>query len=53
MVNHSAEAMAEYARLFVVEAIRRAGLVAQRDGSDSIERQHVEKIMAQLVLDFQ
>jgi histone H3/H4 len=45
--------MAEYGRMFVVEAIRRAGEVARAQGSRTIDRSHIETVMAELLLDFQ
>jgi hypothetical protein len=53
LISHSAEAVAEYGRMFVVEAIRRAGEVARSEGARTIDRSHVERVMAELLLDFQ
>ncbi|KAE9194851.1 hypothetical protein PF004_g20604 [Phytophthora fragariae] len=43
---------AEMLRLFVVEAFRRAQMEAMVDDSEQVEPQHVEQILAQLLLDF-
>ncbi|KAH7479643.1 hypothetical protein PRNP1_008571 [Phytophthora ramorum] len=43
---------AEMLRLFVVEAFRRAQMEAMVDDSEKVEPQHVEQILAQLLLDF-
>ncbi|KAG6618960.1 Centromere protein X [Phytophthora cinnamomi] len=43
---------AEMLRLFVVEAVRRAQMEAMVDDSEQVEPQHVEQILAQLLLDF-
>ncbi|KAL3666741.1 hypothetical protein V7S43_008364 [Phytophthora oleae] len=42
----------EMLRLFVVEAFRRAQMEAMVDDSEQVEPQHVEQILAQLLLDF-
>ncbi|KAG7392611.1 hypothetical protein PHYPSEUDO_014999 [Phytophthora pseudosyringae] len=47
-VNLSAELL----RLFAVEAVRRAQMEAMVDDSEQVEPQHVEQILAQLLLDF-
>ncbi|CEG49212.1 Centromere protein X [Plasmopara halstedii] len=43
---------AETLRLFVIEACRRAQTEAMVDDSEQAEPQHVEQILAQLLLDF-
>ncbi|GMF19005.1 unnamed protein product [Phytophthora fragariaefolia] len=43
---------AELLRLFVLEAVRRAQMEAMVDDSEQVEPQHVEQILAQLLLDF-
>ena len=41
----------EYFRVFVVEAISRACLEAQRDGLKEVGVEHVERVIASLLLD--
>lgn len=43
---------AEMLRLFVIEACRRAQMEAMVDDSETVEPQHIEQILAQLLLDF-
>lgn len=43
---------AEMLRLFVIEACRRSQMEAMVDDSEQVEPQHVEQILAQLLLDF-
>jgi len=43
---------AEALRLFVKEAVDRAGEEASCSGDDMVEPSHVEQILAQLLLDF-
>lgn len=42
----------EMLRLFVIEAFRRAQMEAMVDDSEAVEPQHVEQVLAQLLLDF-
>jgi len=43
---------AEYMRLFVLEAIHRSEQLARDEGSPSVEIEHLQKILPQLLLDF-
>eukprot|EP00050_Salpingoeca_kvevrii_P010406 m.8211 g.8211 ORF g.8211 m.8211 type:complete len:82 (-) comp2835_c0_seq2:78-323(-) len=43
---------AEYLRIFVIEATHRAECTARADMSSSVEPEHLEKILPQLLLDF-
>nr|ABK25363.1 unknown [Picea sitchensis] len=42
----------EFLRLFVTEAVQRAAIVAEVEGSTQIEGTHLERILPQLLLDF-
>ncbi|ELR22228.1 uncharacterized protein ACA1_035580 [Acanthamoeba castellanii str. Neff] len=42
----------ELLRLFVVEAINRAGKLTEAEGSTIIEAHHLQQILPQLLLDF-
>lgn len=42
----------ELLRLFVVEAVQRAAIVAETEGATQIEVTHFERILPQLLLDF-
>eukprot|EP00903_Cladosiphon_okamuranus_P006809 g6637.t1 len=44
--------VAEYLRLFVVEAHNRAMLEAELDGDEAMEPHHVERVMLGMLLDF-
>lgn len=42
----------ELLRLFITEAVQRAAIVAEAEGSTQIEGTHLERILPQLLLDF-
>ncbi|KAH1074664.1 hypothetical protein J1N35_026992 [Gossypium stocksii] len=42
----------ELLRIFISEAIQRAGTIAEAEGSTMIEPTHLERILPQLLLDF-
>ncbi|MQL86135.1 hypothetical protein Taro_018662 [Colocasia esculenta] len=42
----------ELVRLFVAEAVQRAAIIAEAEGSTKIEATHFERILPQLLLDF-
>eukprot|EP00752_Nemacystus_decipiens_P004660 g4249.t2 len=44
--------VAEYLRLFVVEAHNRAMLEAELDGDETMEPHHVERVLLGMLLDF-
>ncbi|WOL14370.1 hypothetical protein Cni_G23150 [Canna indica] len=51
--NHSAlRVSCELIRLFVVEAVERAAIIAEAEGINKIEPTHLERILPQLLLDF-
>jgi len=43
---------AEYLRLLTLEAIHRSYEIAEKEGSTTLDAEHLEKIVAQLMLDF-
>ncbi|CAA6664123.1 unnamed protein product [Spirodela intermedia] len=42
----------ELVRIFVTEAIERAAVIAEAEGSTKIEPTHLERVLPQLLLDF-
>ncbi|CAH9143845.1 unnamed protein product [Cuscuta epithymum] len=42
----------ELLRVFVAEAVQRAAVIAEAEGTDRIEATHLERILPQLLLDF-
>lgn len=52
MTNEALRLTSEILRLFVVEALQRAREVALSQEEEEILPDHVEQIMAQLLLDF-
>ncbi|CAM8976304.1 unnamed protein product [Rhodiola kirilowii] len=42
----------ELLRIFVTEAVQRAAIIAEAEGSGKIEATHLERILPQLLLDF-
>ncbi|KAM5571844.1 protein MHF2 [Rosa sericea] len=42
----------ELLRNFVTEAVQRAAMIAEAEGTDKIEATHLERILPQLLLDF-
>ncbi|XP_039123317.1 protein MHF2 homolog [Dioscorea cayenensis subsp. rotundata] len=42
----------ELLRLFVTEAVQRAAIIAEAEGTEKIEPTHLERILPQLLLDF-
>ncbi|PKA66087.1 hypothetical protein AXF42_Ash010497 [Apostasia shenzhenica] len=42
----------ELLRIFVSEAVQRAAMIAEAEGSGKIEATHLERILPQLLLDF-
>ncbi|KAJ3675490.1 hypothetical protein LUZ60_004532 [Juncus effusus] len=42
----------ELIRIFITEAIQRAALIAEAEGSSTIEPTHLERVLPQLLLDF-
>ncbi|KAG0466075.1 hypothetical protein HPP92_017655 [Vanilla planifolia] len=42
----------ELVRIFVTEAIQRAAMIAEAEGSRKIEATHLERILPQFLLDF-
>ncbi|XP_020111273.1 centromere protein X isoform X1 [Ananas comosus] len=42
----------ELLRFFVTEAVQRAAILAEAEGSDKIEATHLERVLPQLLLDF-
>ena len=45
-------ALCEYLRLWIVEAVERAGRETEREGGARIEARHLQNVLAQLLLDF-
>ncbi|XP_028395178.1 centromere protein X-like [Dendronephthya gigantea] len=50
--NDSAKLMAEFLRVFVAEGAARAGHQAKTESAITVEIEHLEKILPQLLLDF-
>ncbi|KAK1295365.1 hypothetical protein QJS10_CPA16g00340 [Acorus calamus] len=42
----------ELIRIFVIEAVQRAAIIAEAEGISKIEATHLERILPQLLLDF-
>ncbi|KAJ0989441.1 hypothetical protein J5N97_007797 [Dioscorea zingiberensis] len=42
----------ELLRIFVIEAVQRAAIIAEAEGIEKIEPTHLERILPQLLLDF-
>mmetsp|Transcript_11256 Transcript_11256/g.18399 ORF Transcript_11256/g.18399 Transcript_11256/m.18399 type:complete len:88 (-) Transcript_11256:706-969(-) len=50
--NEGAEVLAEFLRLFVIEALHRSASTAQNEDEEQVEPRHLEQNVPQLLLDF-